>query len=197
MTLRFGEKLRALREARGLSQRDLAMLIGKAQDSISYWERSGAAPSGDKLAEICRIFGVSADYLVGLEDEDLNNSILPPIDLIALLRSSQPVRANGYELSKEAREAIASTVEAFASLIGASKDDKALAGDSQRASKEYVVSEADEDSPEDFDPHSEALRVCARYRIEPTENVVAWLEQQIRSARRLAEAADEAQQEAT
>lgn len=185
--LKFGEKLRALREARGLSQYDLAMLVGKSADSISYWERSGAAPAGDKLAEICRIFGVSADYLVGLEDDDLNNSILPPIDLLALLRSSQPVRANGYELSKEAREAIASTVQAFASLIGTPPE-----GNDRKTPNKY-----DSEAEEDFDPHSEALRVCARYRIEPTENVVAWLEQQIRTARKLAQATDEAQQEVT
>ena len=42
-------RLRALREAAGLSQRELARQIGQDQSNIRYWEQSGNFPRSDVL----------------------------------------------------------------------------------------------------------------------------------------------------
>ena len=63
----FGEKVRALREGRGLSQVQLAELLGVTKGIISAYETSVRMPSYKVLIRIARLFGVSTDYLLGLE----------------------------------------------------------------------------------------------------------------------------------
>ena len=42
-------RLKAFREAAGLSQRELARQIGQDQSNIRYWEQSGNLPRSDVL----------------------------------------------------------------------------------------------------------------------------------------------------
>jgi transcriptional regulator with XRE-family HTH domain len=57
--------LRALREAAGLSQRELARLIGQEQSNVRYWETSGTLPRSDVLIPIARALGVTVEELLG------------------------------------------------------------------------------------------------------------------------------------
>lgn len=58
------EKLRALREARGLTQLQVANRIGISKAMISAYETASKAPSIEVLIRLSRLFGVSVDYLV-------------------------------------------------------------------------------------------------------------------------------------
>ena len=60
----MGEKILALRKARGWSQEELAERIGVTRQAVSRWESGTAKPDADKTISICDIFGVSADYLL-------------------------------------------------------------------------------------------------------------------------------------
>lgn len=62
MTL--GEKLQALRRARGLSQEQLALALGVSRQAISKWENGESAPDLDRLRVLCAYFGVTTDYLI-------------------------------------------------------------------------------------------------------------------------------------
>ncbi len=64
----FGEKLKELRQEKGLTQKQLANLIGNAQSAIVYWESNKQEPTISALKKLCKFFDVSADYLLGLED---------------------------------------------------------------------------------------------------------------------------------
>jgi transcriptional regulator with XRE-family HTH domain len=66
--LYFGEKIRALRLERGLTQKQLADKIGLGKGSISAYEQSAKYPSIEVLINLCKYFNVSADYLIGLSD---------------------------------------------------------------------------------------------------------------------------------
>jgi len=57
--------LRRLREAAGLSVRELAKQIGESHTNVSYWERSGQIPRSDVLADIARVLGVSVEEVLG------------------------------------------------------------------------------------------------------------------------------------
>lgn len=57
--------LRALREAAGLSQRELARLIGQEQSNVRYWETSGTLPRSDVLIPMARVLGVTVEELLG------------------------------------------------------------------------------------------------------------------------------------
>ena len=58
------EKLKALREARGLTQLQVANRIGISKAMISAYETASKAPSIDILIRLSRLYGVSIDYLV-------------------------------------------------------------------------------------------------------------------------------------
>ena len=60
-------KLRTLREAAGLSQRELARQIEERQSNVSFWERTGVLPRSDKLAAIAKSLGVALEELLGEE----------------------------------------------------------------------------------------------------------------------------------
>ncbi|MGE3542252.1 MAG: helix-turn-helix domain-containing protein [Candidatus Tectimicrobiota bacterium] len=65
----FGARLERARKRRGLTQIELAELIGQKQ--ANYWklESGNASPRGDTIYTLCRVLGVSADYLLGLAGE--------------------------------------------------------------------------------------------------------------------------------
>ncbi|CAM3115104.1 helix-turn-helix domain-containing protein [Lactococcus hircilactis] len=73
----FGDKLRTLRLEKKMTQQDLAARMGLVSASISSYEKSRKYPSVEILIQLCQIFDVSADYLLGLsDDKEINLSAL-------------------------------------------------------------------------------------------------------------------------
>ncbi len=64
----FGERLRALRQEKGIGQVQLAKEIDVGKSIVSLWEIGRCEPTLSKLVALSRFFGVSIDYLAGLED---------------------------------------------------------------------------------------------------------------------------------
>ena len=64
----FGDKLRALRMKKNLTQNDLAARLGIVGASVSSYEKNKQYPSVEVLIQLCQTFDVSADYLLGLSD---------------------------------------------------------------------------------------------------------------------------------
>jgi len=62
----FGERLFALRTARGLTQVDLAKALGTTQRVMSYYETKGELPTPDILVALVRALGTTADELLGI-----------------------------------------------------------------------------------------------------------------------------------
>lgn len=54
---------------REMTQKELATLLGVTQDSISLWEKGKRIPDTQYVIQLSRIFGISTDYLLGLEDD--------------------------------------------------------------------------------------------------------------------------------
>lgn len=64
----FGEKLRMLRQEKGIGQIQLAKELDVGKSIISLWEQDKCEPTLSKLIAISKFFGVSIDYLAGLEN---------------------------------------------------------------------------------------------------------------------------------
>ena len=62
-------RIRELREERGMNQDALAGLVGVSQQKISKVERNTESLGIDLLIEISDYFGVTTDYLLCLSDE--------------------------------------------------------------------------------------------------------------------------------
>ena len=60
----FGEFLYALRKDKGMTQAELAQLLGVTNKAVSKWETGEAMPETSLLIPIARIFGVSVDELL-------------------------------------------------------------------------------------------------------------------------------------
>jgi transcriptional regulator with XRE-family HTH domain len=61
----FGAQLHAAREAKGLSQAQMADKLGLAQQSYAAWERRNVALRADQLQQLAGILGVGVDQLLG------------------------------------------------------------------------------------------------------------------------------------
>ena len=64
----FGERLRELRQERNLGQVQLAKELDVGKSIISSWELGVCEPTLSRLVVIAKFFGVSIDYLAGLEE---------------------------------------------------------------------------------------------------------------------------------
>lgn len=61
------EKLKKLREARGLTQLQVAERIGISKAMISAYETASKAPSVEVLIRLSHLYRVSIDYLVCID----------------------------------------------------------------------------------------------------------------------------------
>ena len=74
MVMTFGEKLHKLRKERGLSQEDLAAQIAVSRQAVSRWEQGTSLPDTENILQLCKLFGISADYLMN-EDIEKDSDI--------------------------------------------------------------------------------------------------------------------------
>ena len=65
----YGQRIKELREEKNLSQEKLAELLHCNQRTVSKYEHEEIDLGTQTIINLCRIFEVSADYLLGLEDE--------------------------------------------------------------------------------------------------------------------------------
>ena len=67
--MKLGENIIRLRSKAGLSQEQLAQLLGVSRQSVSKWETGSATPDLVHLLRLCEIFSTSLDALVGLQPQ--------------------------------------------------------------------------------------------------------------------------------
>lgn len=71
MTL--SEKIILLRRQQDWSQEQLAEHLGVSRQSVSKWESGTSVPELDRIVQLCRLFGVTADALIR-DDLDLDGT---------------------------------------------------------------------------------------------------------------------------
>lgn len=64
----FATRLRELRIEKGLSMKQLAKALNTTDAAISNWENGINEPKISYLKSIALYFGVTSDFLLGLED---------------------------------------------------------------------------------------------------------------------------------
>ena len=67
----FNENLKNARERKGMSQKDVAEEIGVAKSTYSLYESGNREPNVQTIKRIADVLNVSADDLLGLNDEPL------------------------------------------------------------------------------------------------------------------------------
>jgi len=59
-----GARLAALRRAAGLTQTELAQLVGEPQQNIAFWEQSEKPPRSDVLPKLAKVLGVRIEQIL-------------------------------------------------------------------------------------------------------------------------------------
>ncbi len=92
----LADKLNKLRTSSGLSQEQLAEKMHVSRQSISKWESGASIPTMDKVVELSNIFGISTDYLLKDEIEELPGEIVPDLAESDAIRTIRLEEANEY-----------------------------------------------------------------------------------------------------
>ncbi len=66
--MNYRVRLKNLREDHDLKQREVAAIINKSQQGYSHIEEGRAELKIEDLIKLCKFYGVSADYMIGLTD---------------------------------------------------------------------------------------------------------------------------------
>ena len=72
-----GEKIQMYRKQLDLSQEELGQKLLVSRQTISLWEKDQTVPTIDNLIRLREIFGVSVDEILGFENIEQNDEILP------------------------------------------------------------------------------------------------------------------------
>jgi len=106
----FGERLKALRKSRGMSQDELSKELGIVRKTLSDYENGYRYPkSTDTIAKICTFFGVTTDFLMGTDDAAVQTAQQKyNTDSLAARRLINETTAlfTGGELSDEDKELV-------------------------------------------------------------------------------------------
>lgn len=81
----LGQRICELRTALGWSQVELSKRLGVAKQTVSNWENENIQPSIEMLVRLVTLFGVSTDYMLGLENTPRLNVEGIPIHVVAHL----------------------------------------------------------------------------------------------------------------
>ena len=65
----MGQRLLKVREARGISRKDLAELLDVTKTQICDIENGKSGTNLNRFYQLCTFYKVSADYLLGITDD--------------------------------------------------------------------------------------------------------------------------------
>ena len=125
-------RIRALREARGWTQRDLAALLGLSQSVVTGWEAQRTLPTLSTVLLLVEVLGVGVESLLGDVDrrEQLGARLWSALGQSPLARDSiveiLEIVVAVLELPQEAREAALGSlrmVSGVARAAGRSRSD--------------------------------------------------------------------------
>ncbi len=66
----FGNTLKELRKGMGLTQQQLADRLWLSKATVSYYEQSLRYPSPEIIVKLAKVFHVSTDYLLGIDEKE-------------------------------------------------------------------------------------------------------------------------------
>ena len=67
--INLGNKLKTLRIQRQMTLKDVACRVGVSKSIVSAYENGSRRPSYEMLIKLARLFDVTTDYLLGLEQK--------------------------------------------------------------------------------------------------------------------------------
>lgn len=69
MIIQSADRIKDLREKKGITQSELARHLSVTRASVNAWEMGLSIPTIDRLIDLAQYFHVTIDYIVGLSHE--------------------------------------------------------------------------------------------------------------------------------
>jgi transcriptional regulator with XRE-family HTH domain len=104
----LSQRLRAARQAMhpSVTQRAVAQRLKLSPSAINLWEHGKTQPSAQDIAELSRWFGVSADWLLGVETNRPGPKVKPPVFTVPVVDSSALLRWHWEAVSEALQTAV-------------------------------------------------------------------------------------------
>lgn len=102
------EQLQQLRKSRGLTQDDLAEILGISLSSYQKYERDAISPSYETLCKIADFYHVTTDYLLGREPAT------DPFDMLQLPEDQKSVMERFASFPDDVRAIILNAIKELA-----------------------------------------------------------------------------------
>lgn len=67
MVISTADRIKKLRELRGMSQAKLAKQLNITRSSVNAWEMGVSIPSTQKIVELALLFNTTTDFILGFE----------------------------------------------------------------------------------------------------------------------------------
>lgn len=64
----LADRIKSLRERANLTQSEIARQLGISRSGVNAWEMGLSVPSTQYIVELAKKYGVSTDYLLGMEN---------------------------------------------------------------------------------------------------------------------------------
>lgn len=158
----IGAAIARLRIEKGLTQQQLAAILGVSHQAVSKWENGSALPDLDSLVDIAHLFGMTLDQLINNEEEE--DSPRPRVrksgffanliddDVIDSIKSAA---GSAYKAACSAGKAVGNTVtDAYNAVANACREagagkDEPIDPDGKTAGEEGAAEENAEASAQD------------------------------------------------
>jgi transcriptional regulator with XRE-family HTH domain len=102
----FGRRMADARRRAGLTQVELAKMLGVNQQAVTFWERQNVALRAEQLRSLAEALNVSSDYLIGVSPHRNETNALPSGKIGRLFEQVS-------KLPRRQREKVVEFVEAF------------------------------------------------------------------------------------
>ena len=103
--MKIGERIREIRKAQGLTQKELGHRLGLSYQSIAQWENGLRSPKLETILKIAQALGVRMEDLTGLETFDTgkrgNKGMIIHAEFRELANACDNIRATAEKLKRK------------------------------------------------------------------------------------------------
>lgn len=118
MKSKFSQRLRQLREEKGILQKNIAEVLNITRAAITQYENDNRFPDQEMLMKIADFYDVTLDYLLGRTDVRYINHIIPVYEFnikdieesIMFILDQEDITLDGETLSYESKLILESSI---------------------------------------------------------------------------------------
>lgn len=115
MNVEIAQRLAAMRREQGYSQEELAEQLGLSRQAVSKWERAESSPDTGNLIALAKLYGVSIDDLLCIDDDVVDDVLFEEKDKdVTAEAQAQEAAVRANEAAVRAAQAAVAAAQARA-----------------------------------------------------------------------------------